>query len=58
MNQPPDSDIDWELCTFEGLRRRQHLEFLALPFRRKLELIEGLAEVAERFAAMRAAARD
>ena len=38
--------VDWSLTTFEGNRRRQHLEFLQLPFREKLLVIERLGEVA------------
>ncbi|MEX2220063.1 MAG: hypothetical protein WD749_15030 [Phycisphaerales bacterium] len=45
-----DEPIDWSLGTFEGLRRRQHEEFYALPFREKLERIEQMAEVAALFA--------
>jgi hypothetical protein len=39
-------DIDWTLTTWEGSRRRQHREFLALSFREKLQVVEDLAEVA------------
>ncbi len=49
----PD-DIDWSVTTFEGNRRRQHKEFLALPLREKLERLEQMAEVAEFFASRRA----
>ncbi|MEX2583654.1 MAG: hypothetical protein WD766_10285 [Gemmatimonadota bacterium] len=38
-------EIDWELTTWEGNRRRQRREFLDLPFRKKLEMIEQMAEV-------------
>lgn len=37
-----DKEIDWNLCTWKGSRRRQHEEFHALPFSRKLEIIEGM----------------
>ena len=36
------------LGTFDGLRRAQHAEFMALSFREKLERLEQMAEVAER----------
>ncbi len=46
---------DWESATWEGNRRRQHRDFLALPFRRKMEVIEELGEVVRFFAARRRA---
>jgi hypothetical protein len=46
---------DWTVATSEGSRRRQHQEFLALPFVRKLEVIEDLAEMARFFAERREA---
>jgi hypothetical protein len=51
MNPEPD----WTLATWEGSRRQQHRDFLALSFRRKLEVIEQLGEVATLFAAWRTA---
>ncbi len=42
-------EIDWTLATWEGSRRQQHLEFLALPFREKLQVVEDLANVVSRF---------
>jgi hypothetical protein len=44
----PD-EIDWTLTTWEGNRRRQHEDFLALSFREKVALIEQLGEVSEFF---------
>ena len=41
--------IDWGVTSWEGHRRRQHQEFLALPFRDKLVVIEQLGEVAAFF---------
>ena len=35
-------EFDWSLCTRKGSRRQQHKEFHALPFSRKLELIEEM----------------
>ena len=42
------ADADWSLGTFDGLRRAQHAEFMALSFREKVERLEQMAEVAER----------
>lgn len=41
-----DDGIDWSLCTWKGSRREQHLSYLALPFRRKLELLEEMCDFA------------
>jgi len=43
--------IDWSLTSFDGNRRRQHLEFRALPFREKLRRIELMEEVVARLTA-------
>jgi hypothetical protein len=43
----PD-EIDWSLTTWEGNRRRQHREFLALSFREKLQALENMAELSAR----------
>lgn len=48
-------EADWSLVTWEGSRRQQHRDFAALSFRRKLEVIEQLGEVATFFAAWRTA---
>jgi hypothetical protein len=45
----------WWLGTWDGNRRRQHLEFRALPLREKIVIIEQLGEVTELFAARRRA---
>ena len=42
-------EIDWSVTTWEGHRRRQHREYLALSFREKIENLEQLAEVAAAF---------
>jgi hypothetical protein len=47
--------VDWSLATWEGNRRRQHQDFLALSFREKLRIIEQLGEVADAFAERRRA---
>jgi len=49
MLNPGEDKIDWELTTWEGNRRRQHLEFLALSFREKLQRLEDFAEIEEFF---------
>lgn len=42
------SDIeDWSVASWEGNRLQQHREYLALPFRRKLEILEAMAEVSQ-----------
>jgi hypothetical protein len=46
---------DWSVATWEGSRRRQHQEFLALPFADKPAVIEQLADVARFFAERREA---
>ena len=42
MTKPSDDGIDWDLCTWKGARRKQHQEYHAIPFSRKLELIEEM----------------
>lgn len=42
MTKPTEKEIDWSLCTWKGARRKQHQEFHALPFSRKLEIIEEM----------------
>ncbi len=44
----------WQWATWAGARRLQHLEFLALPFREKMRIVEQLSEAAEWFAERRA----
>ncbi len=46
---PVADPIDWGAANWEGHRRRQHEEFLALPLRDKLLIIEQLGEVAAFF---------
>jgi hypothetical protein len=45
MTAEEESKIDWSLCTWRGSRLQQHREFRALPFRRKLEVIEEMADL-------------
>lgn len=47
--------IEWESASWEGHRRRQHQEFMALPLREKLLVIEQLGEVAAFFSERRRA---
>lgn len=44
MKEEPE--IDWSLTTWKGSRRAQHRARLALPFRRKIELIEEMCDQA------------
>ncbi len=44
MTSDEESKIDWSLTTWEGSRLQQHREFLPLPFRRKLEIIEEMVD--------------
>jgi len=46
MTKPTEPPIDWSLCTWKGSRRKQHQEFHAIPFSRKLEIIEEMGEAA------------
>jgi CRISPR-associated protein Csx17 len=50
----PGKDIDWSLTTWEGSRRAQLRRALELTLRERLEAAEGLADVARRFAELRA----
>lgn len=50
MTAQPEDPIDWSLTTWKGSRLQQHREFQALPFARKLELIEEMTEAAKTFA--------
>jgi len=48
MTAKEESDINWGLTTWKGSRLQQHREFYALPFRRKLEVIEELDDMARK----------
>jgi hypothetical protein len=50
-------EIDWSVTTWEGHRRQQHREYLALSLREKIENLEQLAEVAAAFGQRIAGAR-
>jgi hypothetical protein len=49
MTTPGDEEIDWSLCTWKGSRRKQHQDFNAIPFRRKLEIIEEMSDAIREF---------
>ena len=51
MNQIPD-DV-WEETTWDGNRRAQLRRALDLTLRERLQAVEDMAEVAERFRQMR-----
>ena len=52
MKQDPD-DIDWSLTTWEGARREQLRRTAALTLRERMQSLEDMAEVAQRFREMR-----
>ncbi|MFN2507512.1 MAG: hypothetical protein ABR589_01930 [Chthoniobacterales bacterium] len=42
MTSPDEPGIDWSVTTWKGSRRKQHEEYRAIPFSRKLEIIEEM----------------
>jgi hypothetical protein len=44
MNQKPDQQIDWELCTPEGQDMDQLRHWSALPLRAKLVALEQMCD--------------
>ena len=46
-----EDGVDWSLTTRKGSRLRQHREFLALPFRKKMELLEEMCGRAKKLSA-------
>lgn len=52
MNQIPD-DFDWSVTTYDGARREQLRRALALTLRERMQAVEDMGEVAERFRQMR-----
>jgi hypothetical protein len=50
-----EPEIDWSLTTWKGNRLQQHREFYKLPFRRKIELLEEMADHARATIAWRKA---
>lgn len=49
MTGKSDDETDWSVTTWKGSRLQQHRAFHALPFARKLELIEEMSESASFF---------
>jgi len=47
MTTTSNPEIDWSLTTWKGSRRKQHEEFRAIPFSRKLEIIEEMNRFAK-----------
>ena len=56
MSQMPD-DIDWSLTTWEGGRQEQLRHALSFTLRERLQAVEDMAEVAQRFQEMREAGK-
>lgn len=52
MSPIPD-DIDWSLTTWEGSRRAQLRRSLKLTLRERLQALDDMTEIAERFRWMR-----
>lgn len=52
MNQIPD-DFDWSVTTYDGARREQLRRALAFTLRERMQAVEDMGEVAERFRQMR-----
>jgi hypothetical protein len=50
MTRKPEPPVDWSLTTWKGSRLQQHREFQALPFARKLELMDDLQDMAKSLA--------
>jgi len=48
MTSSTEEQIDWSLATWKGSRLKQHRDYLALPFRRKIELIEEMCDASRR----------
>jgi hypothetical protein len=57
MTGKPESGGDWSAATWKGSRLQQHRAFHALPFSRKLELIEEMCEMAAQFGSASASTR-
>jgi hypothetical protein len=47
----------WSAATFDGNRRIQHVEFVTLSFREKLQALERMSEVAAKLGAGAAVTR-
>jgi len=40
-----ESEIDWSLTTFEGVRRKHHEKFMAQSLREKIQALEDMEEL-------------
>lgn len=49
MTAHSDDPIDWSVTTWKGSRLQQHRAFYALPFARKLEIVEELSATVDFF---------
>ena len=54
MTTKPKPEVDWSLTTWKGSRLQQHREFQALPFARKLEVMDELQASVDSFKLARA----
>lgn len=54
---PNLDDIDWSLTTWEGNRRAQLRHALTLTVRERLQVLDGMSELSERFRRMREAGK-
>ena len=52
-----DAEIDWSLMSWEGSRRAQLRAWCRLTLRERFEALDGMHELAEQFARMRAQGR-
>jgi len=55
MIAPAPTKIDWSSCTWKGSRKAQHEAYRALPFRRKMELLEEMCDHGRQILASRKA---
>jgi hypothetical protein len=49
MTRKPKPEVDWSVTTWKGSRLQQHREFQALPFARKLEVMDDLQASVDSF---------
>lgn len=50
-NQPPTSEFDWRVSSFEGVRREQLCRWAQLPLENVLRAIEEMQDIAQAFGA-------
>jgi len=58
MTTKPDDSFDWSLTTWKGSRLQQHRAFQSLPFARKLEIVEQMADTVAFFGGKRPVASE